>query len=229
MGLPNGLHHIAISVGDIKGQIEFFTQVCGMEMVALYWMHGVDQTFHCFLKMNDTCSIALVHNEDIPKIEPVSGVSYPSGWTGDNTAPGTMQHLALNVDTDEELFAMRDRLRANGYWVYGPLDHGMFKSIYFKGLENLMLEFASSEGRDTDPEMWVDPEVVELIGISPEELKNYKAPPPFVSQGGAIQNPEVDLKDPPMVFANNDQKIYGMTDEEVTAQLSEPTPPVPRK
>jgi len=36
MGLPNGVHHPAIFTKDIKGQIEFFTQVCGMELVALY-------------------------------------------------------------------------------------------------------------------------------------------------------------------------------------------------
>src|SRR2546429_5750238 len=40
MGLPNGIHHLAICTKDIKKQIEFFTQVCGMELVALYWMHG---------------------------------------------------------------------------------------------------------------------------------------------------------------------------------------------
>jgi catechol 2,3-dioxygenase-like lactoylglutathione lyase family enzyme len=32
MGLPNGLHHIAICTKDIKGQIEFYTQVVGMEL-----------------------------------------------------------------------------------------------------------------------------------------------------------------------------------------------------
>lgn len=35
MGLPNGLHHIAICTKDIKGQIEFYSQVVGMELVAL--------------------------------------------------------------------------------------------------------------------------------------------------------------------------------------------------
>jgi len=51
MGLPNGIHHLAICTKDIKTQIEFFTQVCGMELEALYWMHGVKNTFHGFLKL----------------------------------------------------------------------------------------------------------------------------------------------------------------------------------
>lgn len=41
MGLPNGLHHLALNVHDVEGPLEFFTQGCGMEMVAFYWMHGV--------------------------------------------------------------------------------------------------------------------------------------------------------------------------------------------
>ena len=36
MGLPNGVHHLAICTRDMKSQIEFFTQVLGMELVALY-------------------------------------------------------------------------------------------------------------------------------------------------------------------------------------------------
>ena len=42
MGLGNGVHHLAVCTGDIKAQIEFFTDVLGAELKALYWMHGVD-------------------------------------------------------------------------------------------------------------------------------------------------------------------------------------------
>ena len=44
MGLSNGIHHLAIATRDITAQVEFFTQVCGMELVALYWMHGLENT-----------------------------------------------------------------------------------------------------------------------------------------------------------------------------------------
>ena len=76
MGLPNGVHHLAICTKDIKGQIEFFTQVVGMELVALYWMHGVDNTFHGFLKLNDSSSIAFVESPEIGEIQGVKGVSH---------------------------------------------------------------------------------------------------------------------------------------------------------
>ncbi len=227
MGLPNGVHHIAICTKDIKKQIEFYTQVVGMELVALYWMHGVDKTFHGFLKMGGG-SIAFVQAPEIGEIQPQMGVSHPS-WTAAPVAAGVMQHLALNVDTEADLLAIRDRVRSHGHWVMGPLDHGFCKSIYLAAPEGIMLEFSTSEGKPIDAEAWIDPEVVRLAGINQAELQRYKNPPGFESQGGAVQNPPVDLKNPPMQFPPGREQIFSMSDEEVTARLSERTPPVVRK
>jgi hypothetical protein len=68
MGLPNGLHHIAICTRDIKKQIEFYTQAVGMELVALYGMHGVERTFHGFVRMGNS-SIAFVQSPEIGEIQ----------------------------------------------------------------------------------------------------------------------------------------------------------------
>src|SRR5260370_30390928 len=144
MGLANGIHHLAICTKDIKAQIKFYTEVVGMELEALYWMHGVENTFHGFLKLGDSSSIALVQNPQIGEIEPRIGVSHPQ-WTGANVAPGTMQHVALNVGTEADLLAMRDRLPSPGPWVLGPLHHGFCKSIYLAAPEEGMLSFSTSE------------------------------------------------------------------------------------
>ena len=68
MNKVQGLHHVAICTSDIKSQIEFFTDKLGMELQALYWMHGVEKTFHGFLRLNDESSIAFVQNPEIDKI-----------------------------------------------------------------------------------------------------------------------------------------------------------------
>jgi catechol 2,3-dioxygenase-like lactoylglutathione lyase family enzyme len=227
MGLPNGVHHLAICTKDIKGQIEFYTQAVGMELVALYWMHGVDKTYHGFLRMGNS-SIAFVQSPEIGEIQPQLGVSHAS-WTAAPVAAGVMQHVALNVDSVTDLLAIRDRVRSHGSWVMGPIDHGFCKSIYLAAPEGLMLEFSTSEGRPIDAEAWIDPEVVRLAGINPSELARYKNPPAFESHGGAIKNPPVDLARPPMQFPPGREKIYSMSDEEVTARLSETTPPVTPK
>ena len=87
-----------------------------------------------------------------------------------------MQHLALNVDTEADLLAIRDRVRAHGNWIMGPLDHGFCKSIYLAAPEGIMLEFSTSEGNSIDAEAWIDPEVQALAGISADDLEKYKQP-----------------------------------------------------
>jgi catechol 2,3-dioxygenase-like lactoylglutathione lyase family enzyme len=228
MSLPNGVHHLAICTKDIKSQIEFYTQVVGMDLAALYWMHGVERTFHGFVRMGNS-SIAFVRAPEIGEIQGIKGVSHPS-WTAAPVAAGVMQHLALNVSSFDDLLAIRDRVRSHGHWVMGPIDHGFCKSIYLAAPEGIMLEFSTSEGVPIDNEAWIDPEVVKLAGISPSDLKRYKNPPEFQSQGGAVKNPPVDLNHPPIDFPAGREKIYSMSDDDVWTRMSEPTPPVqPRR
>ena len=91
-----------------------------------------------------------------------------------------------------------------------------------------MLEFSTSEGGSIDPEAWIDPEVVELAGISSEELKRYKAPAAFVSKGGTVPQPSLEGSCIPYAF-HPDDPMFTLSDEDVTAQLSESTPPVQPK
>src|SRR6516162_6929929 len=158
MGPANGVHHLAICTKDIKKQIEFFTQTVGAKLVALYWMHGVDNTFHGFVNIGDSCSIAFVQSPEIGEIQPLKGVSH-AAWTASPVAAGVMQHVAINVENEADLLAIRDRVRTYGNWVMGPIDHGCCKSIYLAAPEGIMLEFSTSEGRPIDGEAWIDPEV----------------------------------------------------------------------
>jgi len=230
MGLPNGVHHLAIATRDVKAQIEFFTEVCGMELVALYWMHGVENTVHAFLRLNDHASLALVQAPDMGSIEPALGVSHP-GFTAGSVAGGAMQHVAFNVDSESDLLTMRDRLRTHGHFVMGPIDHGMCLSIYATAPEGLMIEFSTSAA-PIDAEQWIDPEVVAFCGISASELVRYGRPAPFASKGGKVAQPDPHLK-PNFVFPDEwkerGEALFGMSDEEIAAALSVPTPPVSKK
>ena len=225
MNKVDGLHHLAICTADMKSQIEFFTDKLGMELVALYWMHGVANTWHGFLRLNDESSIAFVCNPDIEKIPVRLGETH-AGNPGANCSPGTMQHVALRVKGDKELVAMRDRLRSKGVPVLGPLDHGMCKSIYFAGPENLSLELSFSD-EPIDARAWIDPEVVALAGISPRELERYKQSSDFEDQGGAVKQPAADGPGPHMTNypAGAYQAIISMPDE-ATLGMVENKPPV---
>lgn len=224
MTRANGLHHLAISTGDIKTQIEFFSDVLGMELVALYWMHGVPGTFHGFMRLNDGASVAFVQNDTIRQTKAIPGVSH-AGNAGAASAPGTMQHVAFNVDTEADLLALRDRIRSRGVVVFGPLDHGFCKSIYFAGPEGLSLEIASSDAA-INPEAWIDPEVQALVGISAEELARFKQPPAYRGEGGGRKQPPYDPSKPHQAYPPEVYKaLMAMTDEQFFKR-SEPNPPV---
>jgi catechol 2,3-dioxygenase-like lactoylglutathione lyase family enzyme len=198
MNKVEGLHHLAVATGDMKSQIEYFTEKLGMELQALYWMHGVENTFHAFLRLNDESSIAFVHNPEIAMIPSQIGATH-SGNAGANSAPGTMQHLAFKVAGQAELMAMRDRLRSKGVPVLGPIDHGMCVSVYFAGLENMTLELSYSN-EPIDNESWIDPEVVDLLGISSQELACYKHPATFADSAGEVSQPGFEAPGPHMDY-----------------------------
>lgn len=225
MNKVDGLHHLAICTGNMKAQIEFFTGVLGLELVALYWMHGVKNTWHGFLRLNDESAIAFVQNPEIPKIPVELGKTH-AGNPGANCARGTMQHVALRVKDKTELLAMRDRLRSHGVPVMGPLDHGMCQSIYFAGPENLALELSFSL-EAIDAEAWIDPEVVKLAGITAAELARYKSPPRYEDRGGAVSQPNASSPGPHMTNypPGAYERVIGRSDAEVWAS-SENQPPV---
>jgi catechol 2,3-dioxygenase-like lactoylglutathione lyase family enzyme len=221
----NGIHHLAIMTADVKKQVEFFSDVLGMKLSALYWMHNVEGCFHAFMELSPGCSVAFVFSPAVKDIPVEFGLSH-AGNPIKPCSAGVMQHLAFNVDTDEQLYAMRDRIRAKGVRVLGPLDHGFCKSIYFGGPENLVLEGSTSQAA-IDAEAWIDPEVVGLCGISSEELARYKNPPPFVPASSPVAQPPAGTGKPE--YTQMDPGFGGafdLPDDFVTRELSESTPPV---
>ena len=221
----NGIHHLAIMTADVKGQIAFFSNVLGMKLKALYWMHGVEGYFHAFMELNAHCSIAFVAAPAVKDIAIEPGVSH-AGNPGSPSAAGTMQHVAFNVDDEAALLAMRDRIRAHGVRVLGPLDHGFCQSIYFSGPEHLVLEVSTSRAA-IDADAWIDPEVVALNGISADELARFRDPPPFVAGATPVPQPPAGTGQPEYTrMSSGFARAFDLPDAVVTRELSESTPPV---
>jgi len=221
---PNGIHHLAFMAGDIKKHIAFFSQVMGCPLVALFDMHGVPGALHAFLKMDDHSYFSIVQMPGVDDIPKQIGVTH-AGRGETPSAAGTLQHLAFRVDTDADLIAMRDRIRSHGVPVIGPLDHGMCKSIYFAGPDNMALEVATS-AKAIDASRWIDPAVLEKVGITAEEATAFKAPAPFVGQSPVAQ-PAYDPSKPHMPYPEQVyQKMLQVPDEVLAARASFAEPPV---
>jgi catechol 2,3-dioxygenase-like lactoylglutathione lyase family enzyme len=181
MGLAKGVHHLALSTNDMKRQLDFYTQVCGLELMGLFTMHGTDGCYHCFLKLSDSSYLSFVQTNDMVAKKPIMGVSHAEHVIA-GVAPGAMQHVALVVPTQADLLAMRDRIRSHGYQVIGPIGHGICDSIYMVAPEDILLEFVSAESRaDLKPEMWVEPGICAKLGIKETDLPRYLSPPGFES------------------------------------------------
>ena len=221
----NGIHHIAIMAADIKSHIEFFSDVLGCELVALFDMHGVPGGLHAFMNMNDHSYFSVVQLPDVGNIPIELGVTH-SGTGAGPSAAGTMQHLAFRVDSETDLIAMRDRIRTKGVNVIGPLDHGMCKSIYFGGPDQMTLEVATSDAA-VDPARWIDPAVLEKAGISAEEAERYKAPDPYAGEGGRVAQPPYDPAKPHQAYPKEMyEKMLATPDEMITKMGSYAEPPV---
>ena len=223
MGLASGVHHLAISTADMKAQLEFFTDVLGAELKGLFWMHGVPGAKHAFVKLSDSSYVAFVHMPPIEDIPTELGATHAGGPTGPS-APGTMQHVAFNVDSVEDLLALRDRIRSRGVNVFGPLDHGLCHSIYFAGPEHLSLEIATS-AVPIDDRAWIDPEVVARCGIDGDELAAMRAPAEYQDEAGRVPNPPIDRSKPHLVMENYEM-LMSMPDEVITREMSYADPPV---
>lgn len=226
MTQPNGVHHVAFMTADVKSQIAFFSDVLGMKLKALYWMHNVEGYFHAFMELNKNSSVAFVFSPTVKDIPVEYGISH-AGNPVKPTAPGSMQHIAFSVDNEDELLAMRDRIRSRGVRVLGPLDHGFCQSIYFGGPEDLVLEVSTSP-EAINAEAWIDPEVVALNNISAAELAAFKNPAPFVNDSGtAVAQPPAGTGKPEYTQMDDAfAAAFDLPDEVVTREMSENTPPV---
>ena len=219
---PDGINHLAIATRDIKGQIEFFTDVLGGELKALYWMHGVADTFHAFIELSPTCYIAFQQHPNNPE-NAIIGVTH-AGNAGGQVTAGAMQHLAFNVPTLDDLYAMRDRIRSRGVPVFGPMNHGMCQSMYFGGPEGLALEVAC--GGAIDERAWIDPEVQALAGISDEEVARFVTPAAYQRPTEAVPQPEYDPSKPHPIYPERVLQRMLRTPDEAMWNVVTSEPPV---
>jgi catechol 2,3-dioxygenase-like lactoylglutathione lyase family enzyme len=129
-----GLHHFAYRCKDAEETRQFYEDVLGLPLVHVIRSDHVPSTgeycpyVHIFFQMADGSYIAFFDLGDDVKPEP-----------SPNT-PSWVNHLALRVDSIDDLLAAKARLEAAGIEVLGTTDHHIIESIYFFDPNGIRLE-----------------------------------------------------------------------------------------
>ncbi|MEE8472604.1 MAG: VOC family protein [Dehalococcoidia bacterium] len=135
----NGVNHLAMATGDMDGTIRFWRDLLGMRLVAGIGQPGFR---HYFFQISDSDLIAFF---EWPGVEPVPRKEHGRPVKG----PFVFDHVSFGVETEDELWELKDRLGAAGFYVSDMIDHGFIHSIYAHDPNGIPIEFSSNvEGID---------------------------------------------------------------------------------
>lgn len=132
----SGVHHVAYRCKDAKETVEWYGKYLGMDFILAIAEDEVPSTkepdpyMHVFLDAGGGNILAFF---ELPTKDPMGR---------DRNTPRWVQHLAFKLDSLEEQSAIKARLEADGIDVLGPVDHTIFKSIYFIDPNGHRLELA---------------------------------------------------------------------------------------
>lgn len=129
-----GVHHAAFRCRDAAQTVWFYRDVLGLADptgVIIEEVPGTgaqDPYMHVFFQMKNGEYIAFF---DAP------GSAAPDAFARKDSFD---IHWAFEVESEEDLLAMRDRIRAHGITAHGPLDHHFVRSIYMYDPNGLQIE-----------------------------------------------------------------------------------------
>lgn len=143
--MPRRLNHVAYVTRDTAATLRFYCDVLGMRLISHAMGDQVPSTaepvhfLHTFFEMGDGSCIAFFEIEGLPED------------TAPSVIPRWARHLALSVDSEEDLNAVLRHLKEAGVDVSGPVDHeGIWKSIYFFDPNGVRLELTWQNRALTD-------------------------------------------------------------------------------
>ncbi len=138
----NGVHHVAYRCKDAKETVEFYQRVMGMDFKLAIAENEVPSTkapdpyMHVFLDAGMGNVLAFFELPNSPEMG------------RDGNTPEWVQHIAFEVEDMDALLAAKAHIEAEGLDVLGPVNHGIFKSIYFFDPNGHRLELAANTGTE---------------------------------------------------------------------------------
>lgn len=143
MSIPFSLkriHHVAYRCNDAAETVEFYQRVLGMPFRIAFAENQVPSTkephpyMHVFLDAGMGNVLAFF---ELPT-QPAMG--------RDPNTPAWVQHIAFEVESREALLRAAEHVRQCNVEVLGPVDHGLFESVYFFDPNGHRLELTANTG-----------------------------------------------------------------------------------
>ena len=129
----NGINHLAMATSDLDGTIRFWRDLLGMRLVAGL---GHRQYKHYFFEISPTDLIAFFA---WPEVEPLKQKDHGVPVKG----PFVFDHVSIGVEKEADLYELKDKLAAAGFWVSEVVDHGFIHSIYSFDPNGIPIEFSA--------------------------------------------------------------------------------------
>lgn len=119
------IHHVAYRCRDAQETVEFYQRVLHMDFLMAFAEDQVPSTkepgpyMHVFLDAGMGSVLAFF---ELPR---------HSAMDRDRSMPTWVQHIAFEVEDYAALLAAKERIESESLEVLGPINHGVFQSIYF--------------------------------------------------------------------------------------------------
>jgi catechol 2,3-dioxygenase-like lactoylglutathione lyase family enzyme len=135
----NGINHLAMATGDMDSTIRFWRDLLGMRLIAGLGGPGYR---HYFFQISEKDSIAFF---EWPGVRPAEEKEHGRPVAG----PFIFDHVSFGIGSRDELWELRDKIAAAGFWVSEVIDHGFIYSIYSFDPNGIPIEFSwNVEGVD---------------------------------------------------------------------------------
>lgn len=134
------IHHVAYRCKDAKETVDFYQRVLNMGFVLAIAENEVPSTkepdpyMHVFLDAGMGNVLAFF---ELPNSDEMGR---------DDNTPIWVQHIAFEVADLDALHSAKRHIEGQGLEVLGPVNHGIFKSIYFFDPNGHRIELAANVG-----------------------------------------------------------------------------------
>lgn len=132
MVLYKGVNHLAMATGDMPATIRFWRDLLGLRLVVGLGKPGYR---HYFFELGPHDFIAFF---EWPGVEPIAEKDHGVPVQG----PFAFDHVSLGVGRRQDLWEIKDRLEAAGFWASEAIDHGFIQSVYSFDPNGIAIEFS---------------------------------------------------------------------------------------